>query len=154
QDADQLDGTPAVPGDHAVQHVAALPEAAVVHLTVEARLAHVDERDPGGGGGGDLERHLERALRALAEVRAAHQVSPRFHGRECAGSPRPRLSDVRWIAGPASSARWIGPGPRAIVRAPMVAFPPFRLDAAEGKLWKGDRLLALRRKPFEILHYL
>src|SRR5689334_16108797 len=36
----------------------------------------------------------------------------------------------------------------------MVVFPPFRLDAAEGKLWKGEKLLALRRKPFAILHYL
>lgn len=36
----------------------------------------------------------------------------------------------------------------------MVAFPPFRLDSDEGRLWKGETLLALRRKPFEILRYL
>lgn len=33
-------------------------------------------------------------------------------------------------------------------------FPPFRLDLAEERLWKGDKPLALRRKPFAILRYL
>lgn len=36
----------------------------------------------------------------------------------------------------------------------MVAFPPFRLDVDEGRLWKGDSELPLRRKPFAILRYL
>jgi DNA-binding winged helix-turn-helix (wHTH) protein len=36
----------------------------------------------------------------------------------------------------------------------MVAFPPFRLDSEEGRLWKGEAPLALRRKPFAILRYL
>jgi DNA-binding winged helix-turn-helix (wHTH) protein/tetratricopeptide (TPR) repeat protein len=36
----------------------------------------------------------------------------------------------------------------------MIAFPPFRLDVDEGRLWKGEAVLALRRKPFAILRYL
>ncbi len=36
----------------------------------------------------------------------------------------------------------------------MIAFPPFRLDTAEGRLWKGEKEVALRRKPFAILCYL
>src|SRR3954471_22147001 len=36
----------------------------------------------------------------------------------------------------------------------MVTFPPFRLDAHEGRLWKREKLLVLRRKPFAILCYL
>ncbi len=36
----------------------------------------------------------------------------------------------------------------------MVSFPPFRLDSEEGRLWKGETPLALRRKPFAILRYL
>ena len=36
----------------------------------------------------------------------------------------------------------------------MVAFPPFRLDTEEERLWKGETLLVLRRKPFAILRYL
>src|SRR5947209_1894117 len=36
----------------------------------------------------------------------------------------------------------------------MVSFPPFRLDADEGRLWKREKLVALRRKPFAILCYL
>ena len=36
----------------------------------------------------------------------------------------------------------------------MVAFPPFRLDLAEERLWKGDSQVALRRKPFAILAFL
>src|SRR5262245_51356881 len=36
----------------------------------------------------------------------------------------------------------------------MLAFPPFRLDLDEERLWKGNKLLALRRKPFAILRYL
>src|SRR4051812_27240882 len=36
----------------------------------------------------------------------------------------------------------------------MRSFPPFRLDADEGRLWKGDTLQVLRRKPFAILCYL
>jgi len=36
----------------------------------------------------------------------------------------------------------------------MVHFPPFRLDPEEGRLWKRERLLVLRRKPFAILCYL
>ncbi|MDB4973811.1 MAG: uncharacterized protein JWN48_2152 [Myxococcaceae bacterium] len=35
----------------------------------------------------------------------------------------------------------------------MVAFPPFRLDREEGRLWKGATSLALRRKPFAMLCY-
>ncbi len=33
-------------------------------------------------------------------------------------------------------------------------FPPFRLDVAEARLWKGGRELRLRPKPFAILRYL
>lgn len=36
----------------------------------------------------------------------------------------------------------------------MLSFPPFRLDVAEERLWKGTKLLAVRRKPFAILRYL
>ena len=36
----------------------------------------------------------------------------------------------------------------------MVAFPPFRLDSEQERLWKGETLLVLRRKPFAILRYL
>lgn len=36
----------------------------------------------------------------------------------------------------------------------MVFFPPFRLDSEQERLWKGDKLLTLRRKPFAILRYL
>ena len=36
----------------------------------------------------------------------------------------------------------------------MLIFPPFRLDGDQERLWKGDQLLALRRKPFAILRYL
>jgi DNA-binding winged helix-turn-helix (wHTH) protein len=36
----------------------------------------------------------------------------------------------------------------------MIAFPPFRLDPDEGRLWKGETPLTLRRKPFAILRYL
>ncbi|HEX3598068.1 MAG TPA: AAA family ATPase [Polyangiaceae bacterium] len=36
----------------------------------------------------------------------------------------------------------------------MVVFPPFRLDTDEGRLWNGETLLVLRRKPFAILSYL
>ena len=36
----------------------------------------------------------------------------------------------------------------------MLAFPPFRLDLDEERLWKGNKLLVLRRKPFAILRYL
>lgn len=40
-------------------------------------------------------------------------------------------------------------------KAPAVlSFPPFRLDFAEERLWKGERELRLRRKPFTILRYL
>jgi tetratricopeptide (TPR) repeat protein len=36
----------------------------------------------------------------------------------------------------------------------VIAFPPFRLDVDEQQLWRGDKLLALRKKPFAILRYL
>jgi DNA-binding winged helix-turn-helix (wHTH) protein len=36
----------------------------------------------------------------------------------------------------------------------VLAFPPFRLDLDEERLWKGNKLLVLRRKPFAILRYL
>lgn len=36
----------------------------------------------------------------------------------------------------------------------MLVFPPFRMDSDQGRLWKGEALLALRRKPFAILCYL
>jgi hypothetical protein len=36
----------------------------------------------------------------------------------------------------------------------MVSFPPFRLDTEQGRLWKGEAPLTLRRKPFAILRYL
>ncbi len=36
----------------------------------------------------------------------------------------------------------------------MVVFPPYRLDEDEERLWKGNKELALRRKPFAILRYL
>jgi DNA-binding winged helix-turn-helix (wHTH) protein len=43
--------------------------------------------------------------------------------------------------------------PHADHRATL-SFPPFRLDLAEERLWKGERELPLRRKPFAILRYL
>jgi DNA-binding winged helix-turn-helix (wHTH) protein len=36
----------------------------------------------------------------------------------------------------------------------MVVFPPYKLDLGEERLWKGAKLLSLRRKPFAILRYL
>lgn len=36
----------------------------------------------------------------------------------------------------------------------MLVFPPFRLDPDQERLWKGEKLLVLRRKPFAILRYL
>ncbi|MFZ5891028.1 MAG: ATP-binding protein [Myxococcota bacterium] len=36
----------------------------------------------------------------------------------------------------------------------MLVFPPFRLDSEQERLWKGDKQLVLRRKPFAILRYL
>ncbi len=36
----------------------------------------------------------------------------------------------------------------------MVVFGPYRLDLEEERLWKGQKLLSLRRKPFAILRYL
>jgi DNA-binding winged helix-turn-helix (wHTH) protein len=36
----------------------------------------------------------------------------------------------------------------------MVSFPPFRLDCEEGRLWRGETPLVVRRKPFAILRYL
>lgn len=36
----------------------------------------------------------------------------------------------------------------------MIAFAGFRLDVTEERLWKGGKLLTLRRKPFAILRYL
>jgi DNA-binding winged helix-turn-helix (wHTH) protein/tetratricopeptide (TPR) repeat protein len=36
----------------------------------------------------------------------------------------------------------------------MVVFPPFHLDSDQERLWKGDKLVVLRRKPFAILRYL
>ena len=36
----------------------------------------------------------------------------------------------------------------------VLSFPPFRLDLAEERLWKGERELRLRPKPFAILRYL
>jgi len=36
----------------------------------------------------------------------------------------------------------------------VLSFPPFRLDTAEGRLWKDGRELRLRPKPFAILRYL
>jgi DNA-binding response OmpR family regulator len=39
-------------------------------------------------------------------------------------------------------------------RRAVFSFPPFRLDVAEGRLWKNGRELRIRPKPFAILHYL
>jgi DNA-binding winged helix-turn-helix (wHTH) protein len=36
----------------------------------------------------------------------------------------------------------------------VVSFPPFRLDEADERLWKGTKLVSVRRKPFAILRYL
>jgi DNA-binding winged helix-turn-helix (wHTH) protein len=36
----------------------------------------------------------------------------------------------------------------------VLSFPPFRLDLVEERLWKGERELKLRRKPFALLRYL
>ena len=36
----------------------------------------------------------------------------------------------------------------------MLVFPPFRLDSDQERLWKGDKQVVLRRKPFAILRYL
>ena len=36
----------------------------------------------------------------------------------------------------------------------MISFPPFRLDAEQERLWKGEAPVALRKKPFAILRYL
>ncbi|MGD0678783.1 MAG: winged helix-turn-helix domain-containing protein [Polyangiaceae bacterium] len=39
-------------------------------------------------------------------------------------------------------------------RHAVLSFPPFRLDLAEERLWKGTREVQLRPKPFAILRYL
>src|SRR6516162_7275521 len=36
----------------------------------------------------------------------------------------------------------------------MLVFSPFRLDGDQERLWKGETLLTLRRKPFAILRHL
>src|SRR5262249_38653036 len=36
----------------------------------------------------------------------------------------------------------------------VLSFPPFRLDPGDERLWRDDREIALRRKPFAILRYL
>jgi DNA-binding winged helix-turn-helix (wHTH) protein/tetratricopeptide (TPR) repeat protein len=36
----------------------------------------------------------------------------------------------------------------------MISFPPFRLDPIEQRLWRGDTLVAVRRKPLAILRHL
>jgi len=36
----------------------------------------------------------------------------------------------------------------------MIVFPPFRMDSDQERLWKGEKLLVLRRKPFAILRHL
>ncbi|HEY2518189.1 MAG TPA: winged helix-turn-helix domain-containing protein [Polyangiaceae bacterium] len=49
-----------------------------------------------------------------------------------------------------ASAPALGP----LERPSVLSFPPFRLDLLEERLWKGEREVKLRRKPFEILRYL
>ena len=39
-------------------------------------------------------------------------------------------------------------------RPGVFSFPPFRLDLVEERLWKGDREVRLRPKPFAILRFL
>jgi DNA-binding winged helix-turn-helix (wHTH) protein len=39
-------------------------------------------------------------------------------------------------------------------RPGVLSFPPFRLDLVEERLWKGNREVRLRRKPFAILRFL
>jgi len=39
-------------------------------------------------------------------------------------------------------------------RPGVLSFPPFRLDLIEERLWKGNREVRLRRKPFAILRFL
>ncbi len=39
-------------------------------------------------------------------------------------------------------------------QAQTIVFPPFRLDAANQQLWRGEEVLALRPKPFAVLAYL
>src|SRR5690606_30593917 len=36
----------------------------------------------------------------------------------------------------------------------MLVFPPFKLDRASEQLWKGQKLVPVRKKPFAILRYL
>jgi DNA-binding winged helix-turn-helix (wHTH) protein len=36
----------------------------------------------------------------------------------------------------------------------VLSFPPFRLDLVEERLWRGNREVRLRRKPFAILRFL
>ena len=33
-------------------------------------------------------------------------------------------------------------------------FHPFRLDPVNQQLWRGEEVIAIRRKTFEVLHYL
>lgn len=40
------------------------------------------------------------------------------------------------------------------LRAPLLSFPPFRLDPDSERLWKHDQEVRLRRKPFAILRFL
>jgi urea ABC transporter urea binding protein len=41
-----------------------------------------------------------------------------------------------------------------VTAQPKFVFPPFRLDAANEQLWRESKLVALRPKTFEVLHYL
>ena len=44
---------------------------------------------------------------------------------------------------------------RSIVgNEPHRFFPPFRLDAPNAQLWRGDQVISLRRKTFDVLLYL
>jgi DNA-binding winged helix-turn-helix (wHTH) protein len=51
------------------------------------------------------------------------------------------------------SRRGAQQGTRNAVRGHFL-FPPFRLDAVNEQLWRGSKLVALRPKTFEVLHYL
>jgi DNA-binding winged helix-turn-helix (wHTH) protein/predicted ATPase len=43
---------------------------------------------------------------------------------------------------------------RRVQRDFQILFPPFRLDAAEGRVWRGSRHIVLRPKSFDLLLYL
>src|SRR5262249_44352983 len=100
------------------------------------------------------ERLLERAICPRAEVRPDHDPSLRGNGV----SPRALGVSTRFLSDPSvrpgrPSPPWKG-RQKGVKFTAVLSFPPFRLDPADERLWRDNREITLRRKPFAILRYL